>query len=43
MEKEEQRSVVKFFWLKGWKSKKVHRKMMSIFGDDAYGLSQIKI
>jgi hypothetical protein len=43
MEKEEQRFVVKFFWLKGWGSKKIHQKLMSTLGDDAYGLSQIKI
>jgi hypothetical protein len=42
MEKEEQRFVVKFFWLKGWGSKKIHQELISTFGDDAYGLSHIK-
>jgi transposase len=43
MEKEEQKFVVKFFWMKGWGSKTVHQERMSTPGDDAYGLSQIKI
>jgi hypothetical protein len=43
MEKEEQRLVVKFFWLKGWGSKTIHQELMSTLEDDAYGLSQIKI
>jgi hypothetical protein len=43
MEKEEQRFVAKFFWLKGWGSKKVYQELMNTLGDDAYELSQIKI
>jgi hypothetical protein len=43
MEKEEQRLVVKFLWLKGWGSKEIHQGLMSTLGDDAYGLSQVKI
>jgi transposase len=31
------------FWLKGWGLKKIPQRLMSTFGDDAYGLSQIKI
>jgi hypothetical protein len=43
MEKEEQRFVIMFFWLKGWGSKRIHKKLMSTLGDDVYKLSQIKI
>jgi transposase len=43
MEKEEQRFVVKFFSLTGRESKKIHQEVMNTLGDDAYGLSQIKI
>jgi transposase len=43
MEKEEQRFVMKFLWLKGWDAKRIHEKLMSTLGDDSYGLSQIKI
>jgi hypothetical protein len=43
MEKEEQRFVVKFFWLKGRGSKNIHQELMSTLGDDTHGLSQIKI
>jgi hypothetical protein len=42
MEKEEQRFVVTFVWLKGWGSKN-HQELMNILGDDVHGLSQIKI
>jgi hypothetical protein len=35
MEKEEQRFVFKFFWLKGWGSKKIHQEPMSRLRDDA--------
>jgi hypothetical protein len=31
------------FWLKGWASKKNHQELMAKLGDDASGLSQIKI
>jgi transposase len=43
MKKEEQRFIAKVFWLKGWGSKKIYLELMSTRGDDAYGLSQIKI
>jgi hypothetical protein len=43
MEKEEQRFVVKLFWLKGWGSRKIHQGLMRTLRDDACGLSQIKI
>jgi hypothetical protein len=43
MEKGEQRFVVKFVWLKGRESKKIHQDPMSTPGYDAYKLSQIKI
>jgi hypothetical protein len=43
MKKGEQRFVMKVFWLKGWGSKKIHKEVMNILGDDAYGLFQIKI
>jgi hypothetical protein len=42
MEKEEQGFVVKFFWLKGWGSKKIHQKLMGTLADDAYWLSRLK-
>jgi hypothetical protein len=35
VEKEEQRFIVKFFWLKGSGSKKLHHGLMSPLGDDA--------
>jgi hypothetical protein len=43
MEREEQKCIVKFFRLKGWGSKKIHQRLISTLGDDAYGLSQIKV
>jgi hypothetical protein len=43
VEKEEQRFVVKFLWLKGWGSKKMRQELMNALGDDVYRLSQIKI
>jgi hypothetical protein len=43
MEKEEQRFVMKFIWLKGWGSKRIREELMSILGDDSYAVSQIKI
>jgi transposase len=42
MEKEEQRFVMKFLWLKGWGAKRIHEKLMSTLGDDSYRVSQIK-
>jgi hypothetical protein len=43
MEKEEQRFVTKFLWLKGWGAKRTHEELMSTLGDDSYGVPQIKI
>jgi hypothetical protein len=43
MEKEEQRFVMKFLWLKGWGAKRIHEELMSTLGDDSYGVPQIKI
>lgn len=43
MQKEEQRFVIKYFWLKEWGAKKIHQELVSTLGDDAYGVSQIKI
>jgi hypothetical protein len=42
MDKEEQRFVIKYFWTKGWGSKKIHEELITTLGDDAYHLSQIK-
>jgi outer membrane biogenesis lipoprotein LolB len=43
MEKEEQRFVMNFLWLKDWGPKRIHEKLMSTLGDDSYAVSQIKI
>jgi transposase len=43
MEKEEQRFVMKFLWLKDWGDKRIHEELMNTLGDDSYGVSQIKI
>jgi hypothetical protein len=43
MEKEEERFVVKFFWLKGWGPKKIHQELISTLGGNADRLSQMKI
>jgi transposase len=42
MEKEQQRFVIKFLWLKGWGAKRLHEEL-STLGDDSYRVSQIKI
>jgi hypothetical protein len=42
MEKEEQRFVVKFLWLKGWGTKRIHEELMNTLGNDSYAVSQIK-
>jgi hypothetical protein len=31
------------FWRKGWGPEKIHQELMNTLGNDAYGLSQIKI
>jgi hypothetical protein len=33
MEKEKQRFVMTFLWLKGWGAKKIHEELMSTLGD----------
>jgi hypothetical protein len=43
MEKEQQRFVMKFLWLKGWGAKRIHKRLMSTLGDDSERVSQIKI
>jgi hypothetical protein len=43
MEKEEQRLVTKFLWLKGWCAERIHEELMSTLGDDSYAVSRIKI
>jgi hypothetical protein len=43
MEKEEQRFVMKFRWLKGSGARRIHEELMSTLGDDSYGVSQFKI
>jgi hypothetical protein len=43
MEKEEQRFLIKYFWMENWRSKKVYQEFVATLGADAYGRSQIKI
>jgi hypothetical protein len=43
MEKEHQRFVIQYFWMKGWGAKRIHAELLSTLGEDAYGRSQIKI
>jgi hypothetical protein len=43
MEKEEQRFVMKFLWLKGWSAERIHEELTSTFGNNSYWVSQIKI
>jgi hypothetical protein len=43
MEKEEQRFVMKFLWLKDWGAKRIHEELMNTLGDDSCAISQIKI
>jgi hypothetical protein len=43
MEKDEQRFIMKFLWLKGWGVKRIHEELMSTLGDDSDGVSQIKV
>jgi hypothetical protein len=35
MEKGEQSLMMKFLWLKGWRAKRTHEKLMSTLGDDS--------
>jgi transposase len=43
VDKEDQRLVVKYFWIKGWGAKKIHQELSNTLGANAYGPSQIKI
>jgi hypothetical protein len=43
MDKEEQRFVIKHFWMEGWGAKLIYEELMSTLGNDAYGPSRIKI
>jgi hypothetical protein len=43
MQREEQRCMMKFLWLKGWGAKRTHEELMSTLGEDSYGVSQIRI
>jgi hypothetical protein len=42
MEKEEQRFVVKDFWMKDWGPKKIQDKLFAKLGNNVYGLFQIR-
>jgi transposase len=42
IEKSEQRSVIKFFFLKGLAAKTIHRELTTVLGSTAYSLSQVK-
>jgi hypothetical protein len=43
MEKKEQKFVMKFLWLKGWGTKRIHEELISTLGDNSYRFSQIKM
>jgi hypothetical protein len=43
METEEERFVVKYFWMKSWRSKKIREELITTLGDVASGLFQVKI
>jgi hypothetical protein len=43
MEKEEQRFLIKYLWMKNWGSTKINQELVTTLGADAYGRSQIKI
>jgi hypothetical protein len=40
---EEQKFIITYLWMKGWGSKEIHDELITTIGDDASGLSQIKI
>jgi hypothetical protein len=42
MEKSEQRSVIKFFFLKGLGANEIHRELTAVLGSTAYSPSQVK-
>jgi hypothetical protein len=43
MEKEEQRFMMKFLWLKDWGPRRIYEELMSTLGDNSYQVFQIKI
>jgi hypothetical protein len=43
MEKEKQKFIVRYCGIKSWGSKEMHKTLITTLGDDAYGVSQIKI
>jgi hypothetical protein len=43
MEKVEQRFVIQYFWIKDWGAKRIHQELITTLGDDACGMSQIKM
>jgi hypothetical protein len=43
MEKQEQGSVIKYFWMKDWGAKGIHQERVTTLGDDADRVSQIII
>jgi hypothetical protein len=43
MEKEKQRFVIKYLWMKDWGAKEIHQEPVTTLGEDAYGVSQINI
>jgi hypothetical protein len=43
MEKDEQRFVIKYLWMKGWDTMRIHEELLTTLGADHDGRSQIKI
>jgi hypothetical protein len=43
MEKEKQRFVMRYFWMKNWDGERTHQKLVTTLGKDAYWVSQITI
>jgi hypothetical protein len=43
MEKDEQRFLIKYLWMKRWGTKRIHEELLTTFGVDPYGPPQIKI
>jgi hypothetical protein len=43
MKKEEQRFLIKYFWMKNWDPKKIHPELVTTLGAVADGWSQIQI
>jgi hypothetical protein len=42
MENEEQKSVIKYFWMKGWRAKWICEELLNALSADAYGQSHSK-